>query len=137
MKVGDKLIQGDVILVYLGSSSSILDNMGATKQKFEKKVLQESEVSGHHHHFMPTALVDLYQDPKFVSKEKTITPNIGKLILVYDTDALLYHGKGFDEVPALKGTGDHKALVVPPGVYEIDIVREYCYASHETARVVD
>lgn len=132
MEIGQRLIQGDVILVKVGELPA-----SAVQQEFTKKVLQMSEVTGHHHHFHPTASVDLFIDSQFVPSEKSVTPNLGKLVLVRDEDALLYHGKGFDAIPVARGTGDHEALRVPPGVYRIDIVRVYDYLKNEMSRVVD
>lgn len=131
MKTGQRKEQGDVILIKLDALPK-----NAVAQEFKKKVLQESEVTGHHHHFRPTAKVDLYTDSKLANAGKTITPNLGKIIVVHE-DSELYHGRGFDAEPAKKGTGDHKSQVIPAGVYRIDIVREYDYDRLETARVVD
>lgn len=133
-----RYVQGDVILKKV---SKLPSNMETFNTK--TKVLQESEVTGHHHHFKPTALVDLYI-PTEVERSTdnldklftTITPDLGKYIVVKE-DALLFHGKGFDVAPAENGTGDHKALSIPAGIYKIDIAREYDYEYMEESRVVD
>lgn len=139
-----KLIQGDVVLKQI---SKLPKNTVQMTSKLKSgvgggKILQQSETTGHHHHFRGTALVDLYttsRDTDVLSTLDftTITPNEGKYIVVRDTNALLFHGKDFDFNPHAKGTGDHNALSVPPGIYEVDIVREYDYDKMEVTRVVD
>ena len=127
--------QGDVML-------KKIDKLPEGLEKLSTKVLQESEVTGHHHHFKPTADVAVYQTkPDLLnpsSSLKTITPNLGKYIEVgTNGDVYLYHGKGFDESPAIQGRGDHDAFKIEPGIYEVDIVREYDYDKNESTRVVD
>lgn len=127
--------QGDVLLVLVESLPEGLSHVEADDTK--GKVLQESETTGHHHHFEPGAPVDLYVGaPVSLEGVTTVTPNEGKYIVVGDT-AVLYHGKEFDPKPYLKGTGDHEALTVPPGTYRIDIVREQDFSSEDVRRVVD
>jgi hypothetical protein len=125
-----RIIQGDVIL-------KRIDAIPANAKLIEKKakILQMSEITGHHHHFKTDANVDLFQ-LETDSNQKTITPNLGKYILVYE-DSKLYHGKSFEEQPAKTRNGDHDAVTVPAGMYYIDIVREYDYDTNETVRVVD
>ena len=126
------LIQGDVILKRLEELPT-----DATLTKLDVKILQQSEVTGHHHQFMPDAKVDLYQAAVDKQSEaKTITPNEGKFIVVRE-DSMLFHGRQFDLEPAKAKTGDHNAFVVPAGVYYVDIVREFDYDSMEEVRVVD
>lgn len=122
--------QGDVIIRKIKELPQGL-------KKIDSKSLQESEVTGHHHHFKPTETnVNIYtQDTQ--SEQKTITPNMGKYIEVINNDVILYHGKGFELDPAKTLTGDHEAITIPVGVYEIDIVREYDPDANETLRVVD
>lgn len=105
--------------------------------KLDTKVLQESEITGHHHHFTKDADVTVYQRSANPADELTITPNFGKYIVVGPKGADLYHGKGFEERPADTRTGDHNVVQLRQGVYEIDIVREYCYDTNEPVRVVD
>lgn len=124
-----KVIQGDVIIRKVEALPEGL-------KKLEGKVLQESEVTGHHHHFAPDAEVEVYQRDEKAGEQLTITPNMGKYIVVEGT-SLLYHGKEFELDPNKTGNGDHKALTIEPGIYEIDIVREYDYDAMETRRVVD
>lgn len=136
-----KFIQGDVILRKITKLPEGVTQMTTNKQE-AGKILQKSEVTGHHHHFKGSAAVDMYTTGRDVDildelDFTTITPNEGKYIVVRDTDALLFHGKNFDFNPHARGTGDHNALRIPPGVYEVDIVREYDYDKMETTRVVD
>lgn len=130
-----KLIQGDVILRKVEGLPT-----DATLVTDKAVVLQESEVTGHHHHFRGNAAVALYQSETAAEQldgVTTITPNLGKFIVVGPEGATLYHGKGFEDDPASTGNGDHKALQVGAGVWEIDIVREWDYDSQEVTRVVD
>lgn len=136
-----KLIQGDVVLRQINKLPDDVTKLISSKLE-AGKVLQQSETTGHHHHFRGSALIDLYTtsrdtDVLDLLDFTTITPNKGKYIVVRDTDALLFHGKDFDFNPHAKGTGDHNALSVPPGIYEVDIVREYDYEKMEVVRVVD
>jgi hypothetical protein len=127
------LIQGDVVIKRLKSKPK-----GLKRSKAKDKILQMSEVTGHHHHFRPDAAVSLYFGPTLVEPGvSTITTNEGKFIEVGEGGAILYHGKGFEDKPSITGRGDHEALHVPPGIYYIDIVREYNYDSMEMVRVVD
>jgi hypothetical protein len=48
-----------------------------------------------------------------------------------------HHGKGFEESPATTGNGDHKAFLVEPGIYRVDIAREWDYISNMPSKVVD
>jgi hypothetical protein len=124
--------QGDVLLKPIASipKEAILVERGA-------KILQKSEVTGHHHQFLPTAKVDLYKvTPELIPGIATITDNEGKLIFVTEP-SYLFHGKLFEKEPAKTKTGDHDAILVPPGAYVVDIVREYDYQYHETSRVQD
>lgn len=131
MNIGEYIQQGDILIKRIASLPEGLVPM-------KDKVLQESEITGHRHHFKPTAAVDLFesQGEIIVDGISTITPNFGKFIVVRETEQL-FHGKGFDAEPNLRGVGDHKALTITPGVYEIDIVREWSYDENETVRVVD
>jgi hypothetical protein len=125
-------IQGDVVLRKIKSippeAILITDDV---------KILQQSEVTGHHHQFRPESRVQLYLvPPEVVPGVATITPNKGKLIRVLETSEL-FHGKLFKQDPAKDGSGDHKSFLVPPGDYVVDIVREFCYSTMEMGRVVD
>lgn len=126
------LIQGDVIL-------KKLENLPETATLVQKdvKILQESEVTGHHHHFRDTG-IDLYQlaDENVDKTMKTITPNLGKVIKL-DKATKLYHGTVLPNRDYDDKRGDHAPIEVPAGIYYIDIVREYDYDANETVRVVD
>jgi len=121
--------QGDVLLKKVSA-------LPKEAKKIKGKVLQESEITGHHHHFKGNAAVDLYQTLETPTNDKTITPNFGKFIIVKEMSDL-FHGKGFDATPAALNRGDHDAISIPPGIYEIDIVREYDFDANEVSRVVD
>ena len=130
--VSSPIIQGDVILKKIQALPE-----HAVLVETEAKVLQHSEVTGHHHQFTPESRVNLYQVPaESVPGIATITDNQGKIIHVLEP-SYLFHGKLFDHQPAAKGTGDHASILIEPGVYVVDIVREYDYAYHETRRVTD
>lgn len=134
-----KYIQGDVILRQIKVLPEGLTVLKSSTPK--AKILQKSEVTGHHHQFAPTAVVDMYTSSRNIEALTnldftTITPNEGKYIVV-DQTTQLFHGKDFDFSPFAKGTGDHNALTIEPGIYEIDIVREYNYELNETRRVID
>jgi hypothetical protein len=132
-KTPTKLVQGDVILRELNRLPK-----GAKLSKAKAKILQESEVTGHHHQFLADADVDLYVLPVPKSKTgyKTITEN-GNKVIVVNSPSWLFHGRVFDKAPAKTGTGDHNALLIPPGIYEIDIQREWDYDFNEETRVKD
>lgn len=120
--------QGDVLLVPAELPEEAI--------KLETKVLQESETSGHHHHFMDDAAVGVYQTREEPSEDLTITPDWGKYIVVKEP-AELFHGKGFLRDPNQNGTGDHKALTINPGTYKVIITREYDWSTKSHKKVVD
>lgn len=126
------IIQGDVILKRipaLPDSARLVDG--------NTKVLQHSEVTGHHHQFTPESRVELYLVPsEVVPGIATITENQGKVINVLEP-SWLFHGKLFDHQPQLRDTGDHVSIKIPPGLYVVDIIREYDYQYHSTKRVED
>lgn len=131
-KQAKHLVQGDVILRPLESLPP-----EARLVETNAKVLQQSEVTGHHHQFTPRSAVDLYVLPREAEAGvDTITPNEGKCIVV-NKPSFLFHGKLFDHNPSQSGSGDHNSLLVEPGTYFIDIVREYDYDYHRVGRVVD
>ena len=92
-------------------------------KKLNTKVLQLGEVTGHKHQFSSTDEVAVYISPEFAGVEDSITPDVGKFIIVGNT-AMLRHE-------------EHKPVIVEPGVYQVDIVREFNYDKMEAARVVD
>lgn len=121
--------QGDVVFTKVSELPE-----GA--KSIKGKILQESEVTGHHHHFKPTADVGLFQVGE-TPQGNTITPDFQKYVVVNSIYEMLYHGKGFDPAPAIARTGDHEALKIDQGIYKINIVREYDYESNEVRNVVD
>lgn len=121
--------QGDVLVIKVKELPE-----GATK--LDTKVLQDSETMGKFHRFHPEADVEVYQTRQEPSEELTITPDFGKFVVV-NSPSLLYHGKGFHEQPSTKHDVDHKALLIEPGVYKINIKREYDYTTKSHKRVVD
>ena len=126
------IIQGDIVLKRI---DTVPDSAVLTKN--DVKVLQHSEISGNHHQFTPESRVNLYQvEPDVVPGIATITDNKGKIIEVLEP-SYLFHGKLFDHNPSKIGTGDHASILVQPGVYVVDVVREFDYNFHETRRVVD
>jgi hypothetical protein len=126
------IIQGDVVLKRI---DSLPENLTLIEK--DAKVLQQSEVTGHHHQFTRESKVDLYMvEPERIPGIATITDNKGKVIQVLEP-SYLFHGKLFEHQPQLKGTGDHESIRIEPGCYVVDIVREHNYDFHETRRVVD
>lgn len=126
------LVQGDVILHPLKEMPK-----EAVLLKENTKVLQHSEVTGHHHQFTVDSDVDLYSVGRMVKEGiNTITENLGKIISV-NKPSYIFHGKLFDHVPYQSKTGDHNSFLVDPGLYLVDIVREYDYDYHQTSRVRD
>lgn len=122
--------QGDVKLVKV-------DSLPENVKPIEGTVLQESETTGHHHHFKPTAKIKIFETEMKESEDYlTITPDVGKFITVYE-ESDLFHGKGFVDNPATDGSGDHKALRITPGNYKVIIKREYDYSTKSHRRVVD
>lgn len=120
-KIGqDYLQQGDVLLKRVDSLPP-----GLTKVT-EHKILQYGETTHHFHGFDSNAAVDLFIDPSFLDDSKRITPLHRKFIVVTE-----------GAVPAILRHQEHRPFIVPPGTYEIDIVREYDYEKDETVRVVD
>ena len=141
MDTSNVLRQGDIFI-------KPIDKLPEGLKKFDQKktegriILQHSETSGNHHHFQSNAAVDLYQmsdEPVYKEGVTTITDNFRKFIVVKGDGATLYHGKSktFHDDPVALKTGDHHALRILPGIYEIDITREYNYDEMEVSRVVD
>lgn len=108
--------QGDVLL-------KKVDELPKGCKPLKGKVLQLGEVTGHKHQFDKSASVEIYVSPEFAGQENSITPDEGKFVIVGDT-AYLRHE-------------EHKTVTVEPGVYQIDIVREFDYDKMEATRVVD
>jgi hypothetical protein len=123
--------QGDVLITKIEALPS-----NAKDVTGEQKILQDSETTGNFHRFMPAAPVRIFQTMEAPKNSRTITADFGKFIIV-EEESLLYHGKEFDLQPEKFGRGDHHALKIEPGIYRIDIVREYCYDSNEAVKVQD
>jgi archaellum component FlaF (FlaF/FlaG flagellin family) len=124
--------QGDVLLKKLSALPE-----DAQLHTENTKILQQSETTGNHHQFTPDSMVNLYTVP--VTDEvlvSRITPNGGKVIEV-KKQSYLFHGKLFDHNPVKEGRGDHISIPVEPGIYSVDIVREFDYTTFEATRVVD
>jgi hypothetical protein len=128
MELGKKIIQGDVIL-------RKVKKLPAEATPINSKVLQQSEVTGHHHYFLKDSPVDIYETRKSTT-DGTITPDSGKFIWV-NNDAIMYHGKPSKEGIPIPGSNDHKPLSVPAGCYEVIITREYNYDKNEIIQIVD
>lgn len=113
---GVERTQGDVILKQI---KKLPDGLVETKDK----ILQHGETTGHRHRFLDNDNVQVYLDPTSAEDKDRITTATRKYVVVGDT-AYLRHE-------------EHKPVEVDPGVYEIDIVREFNYDKMEIARVVD
>lgn len=107
---------GDVLL-------KRIEKLPKGARKIEGKVLQLGEVTNHRHQFRTTDNVEIWVDKEFAGKDLSITPDEGKFVIVGDM-AYLRHE-------------EHKTIEVPPGVYQVDIVREFSYDDMEARRVVD
>lgn len=150
-----KYTQGDVVLRLIESLPEGLHELLSPTPK--AKILQKSETTGHHHQFKPQAKVKMYTSgiPSYSSngnaalKERrdvdaidtldftTITPDEGKYVVVGGKGEYLFHGKGFDFKQVSKGAGDHHAQLIPPGTYEVGIVREFNPETTEIRSVLD
>lgn len=89
-------------------------------------VLQHGESTGHMHKFTKKSNVDVYVRPgatKLLNHGMTIVPGIGKFIIVREPSILRHE--------------EHKEILIPPGIYEMDLVREYDYSKDEIVRVTD
>lgn len=115
-KLGKYYQQGDVIL-------KKIDKLPEGCSPLKGKVLQLGEVTGHKHQFSETDAVKLFVDPEFAGQEASITPDEGKFLVV-DNVAYLRHE-------------EHNTITVDPGIYQVDIVREFDYDQMEMTRVVD
>jgi len=113
--------QGDVLLKRVAALPEGLE-------KFDgEKALQHGETTGHMHRFDAGAAVDLFVRPEaervFLNNGNTIVPGIGKFLIVREPSALSHE--------------EHRTLTIAPGIYEMDLVREYDYDSQEVRWVVD
>ncbi len=114
------LQQGDVILKRVASLPD-----GVVPLEKGATVLQRGETTGHAHRFESPMTVRLFTVPHE-------GPLAGMRIATHD-------GVAFVEVldtTALKHE-EHNPISVGPGVYQVDLVREFDYEEMETRRVVD
>lgn len=129
---GFKITQGDVNLRQIEALPEGLDLTEITS-----KIVQPSETLGKAHKFNKEDQHVTVYDAGQESKGGTITPNTQKFIVVDSEGALMFHGKEFETMPNKDTATDHSALTVPPGVYYVDIAREFDYDTMESRRVVD
>lgn len=109
--------QGDCLL-------KKIDSLPDGLSKTDDLVLQHGEVTNHKHRFDSNMTVQVYLGKSGdLNAGETIMPGRQKFVVVKDTAYLLHE--------------EHKTIKVPPGIYEMDLVREYDYDKHETRRVVD
>ena len=110
--------QGDVLLkrvATLPSGVRLADSL----------VLQHGETTGHMHQFRASDAyrVAVYTAARPADSARVTTLDETKYVVV-GSAVCLYHE-------------EHKPIEVPPGIYEMDIVREWDYDANEVARVVD
>lgn len=113
--------QGDVMLKRVAALPEGLE-------KFDgEKALQHGESTGHMHRFDGNAAVDIYVQPAaervLLNNGMTIVPGIGKFLIVREPSALRHE--------------EHHTQIIAPGIYEMDLVREYDYDRLEERRVID
>ena len=128
---GEKFSQGDVNLRRVKSLPE-----GFTMKELTDKIVQPSETLGKAHKFMLSDDVQVL-DTESEPTGNTITPNTHKFVVVGSDGAVMFHGKEFQTEPDQSTATDHSALSIPPGIYYVDIAREYCYDSQEEKRVID
>lgn len=114
------LQQGDVILRPVTKFPEGLVSLGE-----KASVLQRGETTGHAHKFETPMTVRLFTVPD-------VGPLAGMRIATHD---------GVAYVEVLETTAlrheEHKPISVGPGLYQVDLVREFDYEDMETRRVVD
>lgn len=110
--------QGDVLLKKIEK----LPEIGLKKSA--DLILQRGETTGHKHQFtMKSVEVLEVYGGALLNNGATIYPGIGKFIIVKEP-AELFHE-------------EHKPIMIAPGIYEMDLVREYDYEKDEVAYVQD
>lgn len=116
----DRYQQGDVNIFPIEKLPE-----GLIEQK--DTVLQEGEVTGHKHQFTADSDVTVLYMPDSVllgtEESKTIHPGITKFLQVNKPSKLVHE--------------EHKTIIIQPGLYKTDLVREFNYDLMETRRVVD
>lgn len=114
------LQQGDVILKRVKKMPE-----GVVPLADGSTVLQRGETTGHAHRFDNPMTVKLFTVPEQ-------GPLAGMRIATHDGVAFVE----ILETTALRHE-EHNPITVEPGVYQVDLVREFCYEDLETRRVVD
>lgn len=109
--------QGDVLIKSVKSIPSGLVPLVST-------TLQRGETTGHSHRFAETDQVTLYTTPDRTLNGMRIHTHDGVAYISVIEPATLYHE-------------EHRPITLPPGYYEIDLVREYDYDTEEMRRVED
>jgi hypothetical protein len=112
--------QGDVLLKRIEQLPD-----GVVPLSDKSRILQRGETTGHKHAFAADAKVQLYTVP-------ASGPLSGLRISTHD-------GVAFVEIlePTTLRHEEHNPIEVEPGIYEVDLVREFDYESLETRRVAD
>ena len=115
--------QGDVLLKQV-------DKLPTDVKEVElvDRILQRGETTGHKHQFLGNTVLKVYADEVPVQRDlenvMRITDIVGRrFIEVLETADLLHE--------------EHKPIRVEPGLYELDIVREWDYTDGITRSVVD
>lgn len=122
-----KIIQGDVIL-------KKVTEVPASAVLLNTTILQQSEVTGHHHYFLKDSRVKVFETEG--KPTMTITPDTGKFIFLSE-DTIMYHGIPSKHGEPKPSTSDHLPITIPKGSYQVVIAREYDYDKNEITRVVD
>lgn len=134
----NRIIQGDVILERVDAlpTNAKPTNLKQKKNGVDVLVLQESEVTGHHHHFMgdDTGVIEAYSAGD--SLVTTITKDLNKYIKVL-SPAMLLHGNICKVKEDVLKTKDHSGVLIPPSIYRVRITRAYDYNAEEDATVID
>jgi hypothetical protein len=114
--------QGDVLLKVVAAMPANVERVLDADL-----ALQHGETTGHMHRFDGNAAVEIWAPPaaerRLLSNGRTIVPGTGKFVVVKE--------------PALLRHEEHKPIEVPPGIYEMDLVREYDYDNELVRRVAD
>ena len=99
--------QGDVLL-------KRVSELPAKLTPLKTKILQSGETTGHKHQFQPRDKVKLFAEPDTVMPGMRIHTHDGVTYIEVETESLLTHE-------------EHKPISIAPGIYQIDLVREFNY----------
>ena len=111
--------QGDVLL---NEISTLPDNVRECTEK--EVILQKGEFTGHAHRIEDPSKVNFFLATDHQEEvEGRITPFMKKYLRVLEEVNLRHE--------------EHGPIPLAPGLYEVDIVREYDYDKNETRRVED